>query len=86
MKTKRKSAKVKVHKFPKGYQKLIEGIAMIKMIRDSCRQLGVKLRPETKEERSSHRADWKKLRSLKPPEDQPKLRRLVNAIAREITF
>jgi hypothetical protein len=53
MRTKRKSAKVKVHKFPKGYHKLIERIGMLKMVRDVCRELGLQLRPETKEERAS---------------------------------
>jgi hypothetical protein len=71
-------------KMPKGYKKLVEKLALSRVITLTCREYGLPLSPDTKEDRAERRADWKKLRSFHPPEQAAKVRKLVDMVARQM--
>ena len=71
-------------KLPKGYRKLVEDLAQLRMITLVCRELHLPLGKDKPEDRAATRAKWKKLRSFHTPEDQPKVRKLVELVAREM--
>jgi hypothetical protein len=71
-------------KMPKEYIELVYILALRRSIIITCRKLGLPLRPDTKEDRATNRANWKKLRSFHPPEQAAKVSRLVDMVARKI--
>lgn len=68
----------------KEWKELVTGLAQLRMITLVCRDLKLPLRKDSTADRAKIRAEWKKLRSFHCKEDQPKLRKLINSIAREM--
>lgn len=68
----------------KEWRKTVTGLAQLRMITLVCRDLKLPLGKDSTADRAKIRAEWKKLRFFHCKADQPKLRKLVDLMAREM--
>ena len=75
---------MKYSKLPKRARELFQDLAMLKVIRDTCRELGLPLGADSPENRARNRREWKELRSFFHPDDAHKVRLVVHRAAKDM--